>query len=346
MSDKKERTEISSLGEFGLINKLKQHFTLEQKSSIKGIDDDAAIIQPHEGEQMVVSTDMLMENVHFDLAFHPLKHLGYKAVTCNISDIAAMNAIPTQITVALALSSRFSVEAIEELYQGIHKACQDYKVDLIGGDTTSSRSGLAICITAIGQAPAQRIVCRNTAQKGDVICVSGDLGGAYVGLQILNREKQVYQAAPLAQPKLDGYSYILERYLKPEARMDLVHELAALDIVPTSMIDISDGLSSELLHICKQSKLGAVIFEENIPLAAQTIETATNDLNMSVLTCALNGGDDYELLFTIKQSDYEKLKNHPDIHFIGYMREAESGVSLATRAGQNITINAQGWQHF
>ncbi|TAF32055.1 MAG: thiamine-phosphate kinase [Cytophagales bacterium] len=340
------RTEIASLGEFGLINRLKTQFLLQQRSSIKGIDDDAAIIAPHPGEQLVVSTDMLMEGVHFDLSFHPLAHLGYKAVSVNVSDIAAMNAVPTQITVAIGLSNRFSVEAIDEIYAGIKKACEDYKIDLVGGDTTSSRAGLAICITAIGQAPAHKLVCRNTAQKGDIICVSGDLGAAYVGLQILNREKQVFKAAPLAQPKLEGHSYVLERYLRPEARTDLVHELSEKEVIPTAMIDISDGLSSELLHICKQSGLGALLVEEHIPLANQTIETATNDLNMSALTCALNGGDDYELLFTIKQSDYEKLKNHPDIHFIGYMREAEAGVKLALRTGQHVDIKAQGWTHF
>lgn len=340
------RTEIQTLGEFGLIDRLASKFTTQKNTTKKGIADDAAVIEVEEGKQLVVSTDMLVEGVHFDLAYTPLKHLGYKAVAVNISDIAAMNATPHQITVSLAISNRFSVEAVEELYEGIRFACQDYGIDLVGGDTTSSRAGLIISITALGQVAADKVVYRNTAQKGDIICVSGDLGAAFVGLQILEREKRVFLDAPQAQPKLDDFETIIRRQLKPKARMDVVHELAELGIVPTSMIDVSDGLASEIHHLCKQSKLGALLFEKNIPIGEETALTAAEQLKLSPLTCALNGGEDYELLFTIKQEEYQKIERIADVHMIGYMQEAEKGIKIHLRSEQTIDIQAQGWNHF
>jgi len=344
MSNKDSRTNIEQLGEFGLIDKITKNFSLRHPQTVLGVGDDAAIIQPGD-EQLVITSDMLLEGIHFDLAYVPLEHLGYKAVAVNISDIAAMNAIPKQITVNLGLSNRFSVEAVEALYRGIGYACENYKVDLVGGDTTSSASGLVISITAIGTASSEFITRRNTVQESDIVCVTGDLGGAYLGLQILAREKQVYLDAPDQQPQLDKYDYVVRRQLRPEARMDLVYELREVGVVPTAMIDVSDGLASELFHLSKQSEVGFRIYEENIPYDQQTYETAV-EFQLSPITCALNGGEDYELLFTISQADYEKIKNQADIHSIGYAQKKEQGLELATKAGQLVGLQAQGWNHF
>lgn len=340
-----KRTEIADIGEFGLIKRLAAPIKTYKASTHKGIGDDAAVVQ-HDGLETVITSDMLLEGVHFDLAYTPLRHLGYKAVAVNISDIAAMNATPEQITVNVALSNRFSVEAVEELYQGMRLACEAYQVDLVGGDTTASRSGLVISITALGRAPKGRLAFRNTAQKGDIICVTGDLGGAYLGLQLLEREKQVFLANPDMQPELIGFEYVVRRQLKPEARMDIIHELKDLEVVPTAMIDVSDGLASELLHLTSQSGLGATLYEDKLPVDQETWKVASEIFQISPTTCALNGGEDYELLFTIKQSDYEKIKYHEDISFIGFMHEAEKGVHLITRADQKVAITAMGWQHF
>ena len=339
-----ERTEIQDLGEFGLIDRMTKGFTTYHKSTEKGVGDDAAIIQQHD-QVMVTSTDMLVEGVHFDLSYVPLKHLGYKAMSVNFSDIAAMNALPYQVLVNVAISNRFSVEAMEELYEGIKLACNDYKVDLIGGDTTSSRSGLVISVTVMGQAKRKQLAYRNGAQKGDIICVTGDLGAAYLGLQLLEREKQVFLSNPEMQPKLEGFDYLLQRQLKPQARTDIVHELAEAKVQPTSMIDISDGLASELFHICTQSNIGCMIYEEKLPIDDATYQVA-GDFKMPIATVALNGGEDYELLFTIKQEDYEKIEDIAEISPIGYVREASDGLVLHTRAGQNLPIQAQGWVHF
>jgi thiamine-monophosphate kinase len=288
---------------------------------------------------------MMVEGIHFDLTYTPLKHLGYKAVATNVSDIAAMNGIAKQITVSLALSNRFSVEAIEELYTGIRAACENYKVDLVGGDTTSSPKGLIISVTVMGTAEAEKIVYRNKAQKGDIICVTGDLGAAFVGLQVLRREKEEFKVNPNMQPKLDDKEYVVARQLKPEARVDVIYELKEHDILPTAMIDISDGLASEILHICKQSQVGAVILEKNLPIEKNTIEVIA-ELNMNATVAMLNGGEDYELLFTIKQSDFDKIKNIPEITTIGYITDAENGVYLLSNGGQKVEITAQGWVHF
>ena len=338
------RTELDELGEFGLISRITTGFALQNPESLKGIGDDAAVID-NGTNCTLVSTDMLLEGVHFDLGYTPLPHLGYKAVAVNVSDIAAMNGIPKQITVSLALSNRFSVEAIEAIYDGIRAACAEYKVDLVGGDTTSSRSGLVISVAVLGVADKDKITYRHTAKPGDIVCVTGDLGGAYVGLQILEREKQVFLQNPEMQPELEGNDYVLQRQLRPMARMDIVHELRDLDIVPTAMIDISDGLASEILHICQQSGTGAALFEDKLPIDAATYNTAV-ELNLDPVTCALNGGEDYELLFTIRQADYEKLKNHADIFFIGYVHEADKGVHLVTKSDNRVPIRAQGWKHF
>jgi thiamine-monophosphate kinase len=343
MSDIK-RTDLKELGEFGLINKIKDSTTIVNDSTLKGIGDDAAVIAVGD-TAMLVSTDMLVEGIHFDLSFTPLRHLGYKAVAVNVSDIAAMNATAQQITVSLALSNRFSVEAIDELYDGIRQACENYKVDLVGGDTTSSTSGLVISITAIGTAPKTTVVYRENAKEGDIICVSGDLGGAYMGLQVLAREKQVYLANPQMQPELTGKEYIVKRQLKPEARMDIIYDLREAGVKPTAMIDVSDGLASELLHLCKSSGTGAVILESKIPVDTETGNTA-DEFKLDATTCALNGGEDYELLFTISQADYDKIKNHADITAIGVMKKKEDGVLLLTNAGNSVAIKAQGWVHF
>ena len=344
MKENIHRNELDELGEFGLIDRISANFENRQASTILGIGDDAAIIKSND-EYAVISTDILTEGVHFDLSYFPLKHLGYKSVAVNISDIAAMNAIPAQITVSLAISNRFSLQAIDEFYEGLKAACEHYNVDLVGGDTSSSAAGIFISITAIGSVAKNKLVRRSGASDKDIICVTGDLGGAYIGLQVLEREKQVFIANPEMQPKLDDYEYVVGRQLKPEARMDIIHELAELEIVPTSMIDISDGLASELLHLSKHSGLGLRIFEEQIPIDNQTYETAV-EFNLDPITCALNGGEDYELLFTISQDDHEKLKKHADIHFIGHMEKADDGAGLVTKGGNWVQLEAQGWNHF
>jgi len=338
------RTDISTLGEFGLIDRVTQDFPSYHESTVLGVGDDAALIQSG-NEQLVVTSDMLLEGIHFDLAYVPLEHLGYKSVAVNVSDIAAMNAIPKQITVNIAISNRFSVEAVEAIYRGIRYACDNYKVDLVGGDTTSSASGLVISVTAIGTVSPELVTLRSTTQQNDIVCVTGDLGGAYLGLQVLAREKEVFLSNPDQQPELDKYQYLVKRQLRPEARMDLVYELRDQQVVPTAMIDISDGLASELFHLSKQSGVGFRIYEENIPLDQQTYETAV-EFHLSPITCALNGGEDYELLFTIRQEDYEKIKNQADIHSIGYAQSPELGLQLATKAGQLVDVQAQGWSHF
>jgi thiamine-monophosphate kinase len=336
------RTELEKLGEFGLIKHLIQYFKIQHASTVKGVGDDAAIIENTAGEQLVVTTDLLVEGVHFDLMYVPLKHLGYKSIVVNVSDVYAMNATPKQVTVSIAVSNRFSLEAIEELYAGIKKACEWYEVDLVGGDTTSSTSGLIISVTAIGTAKPEKIATRSGARVNDLVVVTGDLGGAYMGLQILEREKEVFKSAPGAQPNLTGYDYVLERQLKPEARKDIIQLLAQLDVKPTSMIDISDGLSSELMHIADQSFVGCDIYEEKIPIAPETI-AAAKEFNLDYSTAALNGGEEYELLFTIKQSDFEKIQGNPNFSVIGHITDESSGCRMITKAGEAIALKAQGW---
>lgn len=338
-------TSISELGEFGLIRHLTKTIELRQPSTIKGVGDDAAIIQPPQGEQLVLSTDMLVEGVHFDMTYAPLRHLGYKSIIVNLSDICAMNVLPTQVTVSLAISSRFSLEAVEELYTGMRKACDWYGVDLVGGDTTSSVTGLVISVTAIGFAPPGKMVTRSGAREHDLVVVSGDLGGAYLGLQVLEREKEVFRSAPGSQPELSGYEYLLERQLKPEARKDVVELLDALGVVPTSMIDISDGLASELRHLCAQSMAGCDIYEEKIPVDPKAISAAA-EFGLDHITCALNGGEDYELLFTIRQEDYDKVKGNPSLTVIGHITPLVSGCRLITRGGSIAELRAQGWDSF
>jgi thiamine-monophosphate kinase len=343
MSDSPARTELSALGEFGLIERLAARIELKQPSSIKGIGDDAAVIDPN-GLHQVVTTDMLVEGVHFDLGYVPLKHLGYKAIVVNLSDVYAMNATPRQVTVALALSNRFPVEAVDELYEGMLLACANYGVDLVGGDTCSSTSGLVISITAIGGAPKEEIVYRNTAKENDLLVVSGDLGGAYMGLQILEREKVVFKETG-AQPDLVGHDYILERQLKPEARRDIVELLQKLEVKPTSMIDISDGLASEAMHLARSSGLGVSIHDDKLPIDPETYRTA-RDFELDPSTCALNGGEDYELLFTCALSDHDKLKGNPSLTIIGHMTEAASGYQLVDKQGGHHALRAQGWDAF
>ncbi len=338
------RTELSTLGEFGLIERIKHQFTPILSQTVKGIGDDAAVIDTGADEYTLISTDMLIEGIHFDLSYAPLKHLGYKAVAVNVSDIAAMNGTPHQITVSVGLSNRFSVEAIDELYAGIQAACEAYKVDLIGGDTTASRSGLIISVTAIGAVKKDKIAYRSGAKPNDIICVTGDLGAAYFGLQLLEREKREFLENPDMQPQLEDKAYLVGRQLKPEARTDIVYELQDAHLVPTSMIDISDGLASEILHLCSQSGTGAQIFEENIPIADETFLTA-EEFKASPLTAALNGGEDYELLFTIQQSEYEKIKNSPHVSFVGFMTNDPKSVEIVTKGGGRFPIQAQGWQH-
>jgi thiamine-monophosphate kinase len=335
------RTELSSLGEFGLIKQLTQFIEIVNESSIKGVGDDAAIID-YKGKQTVVSTDMLVEGVHFDLAYVPLKHLGYKAVSVNASDIYAMNAMPKQILVSLAISNRFSVEAMEELYSGITLACHRHKIDIVGGDTTTSKSGLVISITVIGEANPEDLVYRDGAKEGDLLCVTGDLGGAYVGLQLLEREKQIFMESPGVQPDLEGNDYIIERQLKPEARKDIPILLQKLEVKPTSMIDISDGLASEILHLCSNSKVGCNLYEEKIPIDPSTYNMA-REFNLDPTVCALSGGEDYELLFTIDQSDFPKIKANPDITIIGHMTSEKDGKNLITKGGTVHPLIAQGW---
>ncbi|MFT5750705.1 MAG: thiamine-monophosphate kinase [Flavobacteriales bacterium] len=335
------RTALSELGEFGLIAHLTEHFKVTHESTIKGIGDDAAILAYPEG-QIVLTTDLLVEGVHFDLSYMPLKHLGYKAVMVNLSDVYAMNAHASQITVSIGVSNRFPLEALEDLYAGIQAACLNYKVDLVGGDTTSSNVGLVISVTAVGYAFAKAITQRSTAQPNDLLVVTGDLGGAYMGLQVLEREKQVFEVNPNSQPDLEQYSYIVERQLKPEARKDVKLLLEQLDVQPTSMIDISDGLSSEVLHLCKSSKVGCNVYEDKIPLDPQVIQVC-EEFDIDSTTIALSGGEDYELLFTIPQADFPKIKANPNFSIIGHMTEETEGVHLITRANTKIPLIARGW---
>lgn len=340
------RTELSSLGEFALIDHLTQKFETRHTTTIKGIGDDAAVIgNPQDEEVIVLTTDILLEGIHFDLIYVPLKHLGYKAISVNVSDICAMNATPQQVTVSIAVSNRFSVEALDELYEGIRVACKKYNIDLIGGDTTTSHRGLFISITAVGKVEKRKITYRNTAQIGDLICVSGDLGAAYLGLQLMEREKRIFLENPAIQPNLEGQKYIVGRQLKPEARIDIIQELAKKEILPTSMIDISDGLASEILHICKASKLGAYIEEANLPIHNDTYNMAFQ-FGIDATTCALNGGEDYELLFTVSPNDIDAIKSILDISIIGEMIAPEDGVTLHSKGGRIHPIIAQGWQHF
>jgi thiamine-monophosphate kinase len=330
------------LGEFGLIDHLTKNFKIQHASTIKGIGDDAAVLE-FKNNKMVVTTDLLVEGVHFDLSYMPLKHLGYKAVVVNLSDVYAMNAKATQITVSIAVSNRFPLEALEELYAGIETAAKIYNVDVVGGDTTSSNTGLLISVTAIGE--VQLPVYRNGAKINDLLVVSGDLGGAFMGLQVLEREKEVYKVNPNNQPDLKPYTYIIERQLKPEARKDIVQLLKDLGVTPTAMIDISDGLSSEIIHLCKQSGVGCDLYEEKIPLDSQVISTC-EEFNIDSTTVALNGGEDYELLFTIAQEDFPKIKANPNFSVIGYMKEASEGIHLVTRGNTKIAMKAQGWKNF
>jgi thiamine-monophosphate kinase len=341
---KENRTEINTLGEFGLIDHLTNDFKLQQSTSFLGIGDDAAAIG--DGDHLfLLSTDMLLEGVHFDLTYMPLMHLGYKAVSINVSDIAAMNGVPGQVTVNIGVSNRFAVEALKKIYDGIHSACTDFKVDLVGGDTTSSSSGLIISVSITGKVDKDRMALRSGVQVNDIVCATGDLGAAYIGLQVLEREKQEFLANPDMQPSLDRYKYIVQRQLKPVARMDIVHELAELNVIPKGMIDISDGLASELHHLAKQSNVGFSIYEDKLPIDKQTYDTAA-EFKIDPTTCVMNGGEDYELLFTIAQADFEKLKTHPDIHFIGYAHEASKGINLVTKGSNVVPIEAQGWDHF
>lgn len=339
-----QRTEISQLGEFGLIEHLTKNIEIQNASTIVGVGDDAAVID-HLGKQTVITTDLLIEGIHFDLMYTPLKHLGYKSVVVNLSDIYAMNATPTQITLSLGISNRFSVEALDEFYEGVYTACNAYGVDLIGGDTASSQKGFIISVTAIGEVSPDKYVKRTGAKKGDLICVSGDLGGAYLGLTLLEREKKIYLENPGVQPDLENEDYIVGRLLKPEARKDIVEFFAGNDIMPTSMMDISDGLSSEILHICKQSECGVVLYEEKIPINEQAKQFAYK-LELDPTACALSGGEDYELLFTISQADYEKIVLNEQISVIGYITEPSEGATIITKGGNKFNITAQGWNAF
>ncbi len=342
LEDKNQsKTSLSSLGEFKLIEHLTKDSVIHHEDTVKGVGDDCAVLG--KGEiQTLVTTDLLVEGVHFDLSYMPLKHLGYKAVMVNLSDIYAMNGIAKQITVSLAVSNRFPLEALEELYAGIHLACNTYNVDLVGGDTTSSTKGLLISITAIGEAKKDKVVYRNGAKSNDLLVVSGDLGAAYLGLQVLEREKQVFQVNPNATHELDNYTYLVERQLKPEARKDVVKLLSDLEVQPTSMIDISDGLSSEILHLCKQSNTGCQVYEDKIPMDQQVISTC-EEFNLDSTTIVLSGGEDYELLFTVKQEDFLKIKANPNFSIIGHMTQDTGIVQLVTRGGQQVDIEAQGW---
>lgn len=338
------RTEIESLGEFGLIKILTDKNAIVNSSTIKAVGDDAAVLSAGDHVKLV-STDLLIEGVHFDLSYMPLKHLGYKAVVVNLSDIFAMNAMPKQITVSIAISNRFSVEAVEEIYKGIYSACSFYGVDLVGGDTSASKQGLIISITAIGEAGLEKVCYRSGAKENDLIVVSGDLGAAYMGLQLLEREKSVFLENPDIQPDLEGNDYVLERQLKPEARKDIVELLQKLEVQPTSMIDISDGLASEIIHLCDQSKLGASVYDEKLPIDPMTYQRAL-DFNLDPSVVALNGGEDYELLFTIKQEDYDKIKGNPNLTVIGHMQSKDRGVQLIAKNGSQHELSAQGWDAF
>jgi thiamine-monophosphate kinase len=339
-----ERTEIEKLGEFGLINHLTENFETFNASTTLSIGDDAAVID-HFGKQTVITTDLLVEGVHFDLMYTPLKHLGYKSVIVNLSDIYAMNAHPTQITMSLAFSNRFSLEALEEFYLGVQIACEKYGVDLIGGDTSTSQKGLVISVTAIGEVTPDKYVKRSTAESGDLICVSGDLGAAFLGLTLMEREKKIFLENPQVQPTLENEDYIVGRLLKPEARKDIIDYLTTQEIIPTAMMDVSDGLSSDILHICKQSNLGCRLYEEKIPLNEAT-KAAAFKFGLDPTVCALNGGEDYELLFTMKQADYDKITLQEDISVIGYMCDQEEGTKIITKGNNIFDINAQGWNAF
>lgn len=345
MLENSTRTELSAMGEFALIKHLTEHFEIKNESTLKGVGDDAAVIEYAAGKQILVSTDMLVEGVHFDLTYVPLKHLGYKSIVVNLSDIYAMNGTPRQVTVSYAASNRFSVEAMEELYAGMLVACKKYGVDLVGGDTTSSTSGLMISVTAIGECEAGQAVYRSGAKEKDLLCVSGDLGGAYMGLQLLEREKFVFKDNPKLQPDLEGNDYILERQLKPEARRDVIEYLHKIGVKPTSMIDVSDGLASEILHLCTNSEVGCELYEDKIPIDLQTYDRA-REFGLDPTVCALSGGEDYELLFTVAMSDYEKLKEAKDITIIGHITAKTSGTNLVTRSGGSHPLTAQGWKAF
>jgi thiamine-monophosphate kinase len=340
----RKRTEISTLGEFGLIRRLTDQIVLKNESSVKGVGDDAAVLD-YAGKQVIVSTDLLLEGIHFDLTYAPLKHIGYKAAIVNFSDIYAMNGKPRQITVSLGISKRFCIEDMEEIYSGLRIACDNHGVDLVGGDTSASLTGLTISITCIGEAEKDRIVYRSGARDTDLICVSGDLGAAYMGLQLLEREKKVFAGEKDFTPDFGGKEYLLERQLRPEARRDVIDMLAGADILPTSMIDVSDGLSSELLHICHESRVGCCIYEEHIPIDFQTAAMA-EQFNMNLVTAALNGGEDYELLFTVPLSEHEKVFSLKGVHLIGHITQASSGCYLAGRDGGEVKLIAQGWQTF
>lgn len=337
------RTEIGTLGEFGLIEHLTRNIEIQNASTILGVGDDAAVID-HFGKQTVISTDLLIEGVHFDLAYTPLKHLGYKSVVVNCSDLYAMNAVPTQITLSLGFSNRFSLEALDEFYEGVYAACEKYGVDLVGGDTSTSQKGFIISVTAIGELSPDQFVKRSTARNGDLICVSGHLGSAYVGLLFLEREKRIFMESPGVQPDLEGESYVIGKLLKPEARKDIIEFFTREEITPTAMIDVSDGLSSDLLHICNDSALGCVLYEEKIPVADE-MKKAAFKFEIDPTACALSGGEDYELLFTIPQSDYDKLVLNEEISVIGYMTEADQGSHIITKGGGKYPITAQGWNH-
>ncbi len=339
-----ERTEISTLGEFGLIDHLTKNNDTRNASTVLSVGDDAAVLD-HFGKQIVVTTDMLVEGIHFDLMYTPLKHLGYKSVIVNLSDVYAMNATPAQITMNIAFSNRFSLEAMDEFYEGVYAACDKYNVDLVGGDTTSSQKGFVISVTAIGEVAPGKFVKRSGAKKGDLICVSGDLGGAFLGLTLLEREKKIFLETKGVQPDLEDQDYIVGRILKPEARKDIIEFFAANDIVPTSMIDISDGLSSELLHICKQSQVGCVLHEEKIPVNDVARQFAYK-LELDPTACALSGGEDYELLFTIAQGDYDRIKTNEEISVVGYIIEKKDGAKIITKGGSEYKLTAQGWNAF
>ena len=339
-----ERTEISTLGEFGLIDHLTKNFEIQNASTIVGVGDDAAVID-HFGKQTIITNDLLVEGVHFDLMYTPLKHLGYKSVVVNLSDIYAMGGTPTQVVLGLAFSNRFSLEALDEFYQGVHAACDFYGVDLIGGDTSTSQKGFIISVTALGEVTPDKYIRRNGAQKGDLLCVSGDLGAAFLGLTLLEREKQIFLENPQIQPDLEGEKYVVGRMLKPEARKDIIGFLTDNDITPTSMIDISDGLSSEILHLCTQSAKGCVLYEEKIPIAEDT-RLAAYKFQLDPTACALSGGEDYELLFTIRQEDYDKITTNEEISVVGYITDEEEGRHIITKGGNRYPITAQGWNAF
>ncbi len=342
LEDKNQsRTSLDQLGEFGLIHHITKHFKISHKTTVKAVGDDSAVLESSE-KQTLITTDLLIEGVHFDLSYMPLKHLGYKAVVVNLSDVYAMNGAAEQITVSIAVSNRFPLEAIEELYAGIQLACETYQIDLIGGDTTSSTKGMLISVTAVGKANKEEVVFRNGANETDLIVVTGDLGAAYLGLQVLEREKQVFKVNPNNQPDLDNYTYLIERQLKPEARKDISSLLKDMDVKPTAMIDISDGLSSEIMHICSQSKVGCKIYEDKIPLDPQVI-SACEEFDIDSTMVALSGGEDYELLFTVPIADFDKVKGNPHLSVIGHITDQSAGLNLVTRAGQELELKAQGW---